>query len=78
MFSAINTFLDENPTEVIMIPLQLNSQVDRPVDLWSFYNVTNEEVPGFSDKFYIHPNLIADWPPLREVIAANKVSNAMR
>ena len=99
VFTSINNFLDDNPTEVLVIPLQFNNDVDEVVDIWvrirvdpyytftdlptcityscfppkkTLYNITNE-VRGFTDKFYVHDNLIADWPTLREVIDSNKV-----
>jgi hypothetical protein len=73
VFTNINQFLDDNPTEVIVIPLEINNGVDEMVDIWTLYSIMTE-IPGFTEKFYVHENLIADWPTLREVIDTNKVS----
>jgi hypothetical protein len=72
VFTNINTFMDENPTEVVVITIQMNSKVDQAVDLAELYAFMTA-VPGFSEKFYEHPNLIDDWPTLRGVIESNKV-----
>jgi len=71
VFANINRFLDLNPTEVVAIPLQINNGVGDTVDIKVLYNLMLQ-VPGFTDKFYVHENLIEDWPTLRESIDANK------
>lgn len=72
VFANINRFLDLNPTEVVAIPLQINNGVGDTVDIKVLYNLMLQ-VPGFTDKFYVHENLVEDWPTLRESIDANKV-----
>jgi hypothetical protein len=72
VFTSINQFLDDNPNEVLVIPMELNSEVDRQIDIDELYGIMTG-VPGFTDKFYAHPDLISEWPTLREAIATNKV-----
>jgi hypothetical protein len=72
VFLGINDFLEENPTEVVVIPIEMNSKVDQPVDIDEFYGLM-QQVPGFVDKFYIHPNSTAQWPTLGELVETNKV-----
>ncbi|KAG7359961.1 hypothetical protein IV203_035059 [Nitzschia inconspicua] len=69
----VNTFLDNNPTELIVFVYQVNSAVDQPVDLNAFYNQM-ASVDGFLDKLYVHPGNNATWPTLGELIdpAVNK------
>jgi hypothetical protein len=72
VFTNINQFLDDNPNEVLVIPMELDSEVDRQIDIDELYSLMTA-VPGFTDKFYAHPDLTSDWPTLREAIATNKV-----
>ena len=74
----INTFLDANPTEVIVFIYQVNSAVDQPVDLNAFYSQL-ATIDGFLDKLYIHPGVDTPWPTLLELTAPaiNKVSNVL-
>jgi hypothetical protein len=72
----VNTFLDNNPTEVIVFIYQVNSAVDQPVDLNAFYSQM-AQVDGLLDKLYVHPGANATWPTLGELTdpAVNKVRN---
>lgn len=72
VFTSINTFLDDNPTELLAIPLELNSEADQPIDMYELYSLM-QQVSGFTDKLYVHENVNADWPTLREAIDVNKV-----
>jgi hypothetical protein len=65
----VNTFLDANPTEIIVFIYQVNSEVDQPVDLNAFY----ERMA--LDKLYVHPGSNTSWPTLGEFTdpAVNKV-----
>lgn len=71
----VNSFLDSNPTEVIVFIYQVNSAVDQPVDLNAFYNQMSL-VDGFLDKLYVHSGTNTSWPTLGELTdpATNKVS----
>eukprot|EP00339_Tiarina_fusa_P018132 CAMPEP_0117031182 /NCGR_PEP_ID=MMETSP0472-20121206/22446_1 /TAXON_ID=693140 ORGANISM="Tiarina fusus, Strain LIS" /NCGR_SAMPLE_ID=MMETSP0472 /ASSEMBLY_ACC=CAM_ASM_000603 /LENGTH=383 /DNA_ID=CAMNT_0004739463 /DNA_START=48 /DNA_END=1199 /DNA_ORIENTATION=+ len=71
VFTNINTFMNDNPTEVVVITLQMNSNADQAVNLEELYTFATA-VPGFSEKFYQHTNVTDDWPTLREVIGSNK------
>jgi hypothetical protein len=74
----INTFLDANPTEVIVIIYQVNNEVDQVVDLNVFYEQM-ALVNGFLDKLYVHPGSnTTTWPTLGELTdpAVNKVGLA--
>lgn len=70
----VNKFLDDNPTEVIVLIYQINSAVDQPVDLNAFYDILLL-VDGFVDKMYVHPGVNTPWPTLRELTdpSVNKV-----
>lgn len=50
----------------------MNSSADQAVDLNQLYDLMTV-VPGFTEKTYKHPDQIADWPTLRELIAADEV-----
>jgi hypothetical protein len=71
----ISTFLDENPTEVIVIVYQVNSDVDQEVNLNAYYDQL-KLVDGLIDKLYVHPGVNTSWPTLGELTdpAVNKVS----
>ena len=69
----INTFLNDNPTEVIVFIYQVNSAVDQPVDLNAF-NSQLASIDGFLDKLYIHTGVDQPWPTLGELTSTNKVS----
>jgi hypothetical protein len=71
-FGSINQFLDQNPTETILITLEINSGVDKPVDLDAFYSILSG-VDGLVDKIYIHQSVTDPLPTLREMVAANTV-----
>ena len=71
VFQAINAFLDNNPNEVLMIVLEINSGVDQTVDLNVFYDGAIGNVEGLVNKIYLHPDAQTPWPTLSELIAAN-------
>eukprot|EP00980_Cylindrotheca_fusiformis_P020714 scaffold7738_cov133-Cylindrotheca_fusiformis.AAC.23 len=71
VFSGINSFLDNHPSEVIMIPLQINNDADEPVDLDQFYDQMTQ-VQGFTEKIYVHEDEASPWPTLRESVESNK------
>lgn len=70
---AINDFLDQNPSEIIIISLELNSEVDQAVDIFEFYDLLLE-VPGFVDKFYVHSDPAEAWPTLGSLVDSNQAS----
>jgi len=62
----INNFLDENPSEVIVIIYQVNNDVDGQVDLNAFYDKLLL-VEGLVEKMYVHFSPDSSWPTLREL-----------
>ena len=72
VLSGINDFLDENPSEIIIVPLELNGEVDQAIDINDLYTLILQ-VPGFVDKFYDHSNATAEWPTLGELKETGKV-----
>ena len=69
-FTAINNWLDNHPTEILLIPLQIVNDLDRPVDLQEIYSLMNS-IDGFTSKMY---QKVADepWPTLRTMISTNQ------
>ena len=66
VFDHINRFLDDNPRDVILMPLQINNDVDQTVDLYELYNVL-QSVSGLTDRMYIHER-DTTWPTMRQLI----------
>jgi hypothetical protein len=73
-FGSINQFLDQNPTETIIITLEINNGggLQGEVDLDAIHSIFYG-VEGLLDKLYIHETLTDPWPTLGEVVAANTV-----
>lgn len=67
-FTAIQNWLDENPSEVILIPIQIDNSAGGgdDVDLGKFYNLLNR-IDGFTDRMY-EKIQGSEWPTLRELI----------
>lgn len=72
VFTNIVDFLNENPTEIIMINLQVNSEVSDEVDLNYFASLLNDNVAQFSDKLYVH-DPSQTWPTLRDLTGSKQV-----
>jgi hypothetical protein len=74
-FTDLNTWLDANPNEVVLIPLEINNDAssDLPdVDLGKLYNLLLT-VPGFTERMYQKTaDSASEWPTLRELIAADQ------
>lgn len=75
IFESINRFMDNYPTETILITLDLNSDVGRPIDLAVIASILSG-VEGLMEKIYVHEAANCPWPTLREVVDANTVSTA--
>ena len=69
-FSNIVTFLQDNPNEVVIMPVQINSDLGGTVTLQEIDNVL-QLVPGMKEIMYNHPSDATSWPTLRQLIAAN-------
>lgn len=65
-------FLDENPHEVIIVPVQLSDQL-LGSELVTLAEIDEafKSVPGWKEKLYDHPDSSQPWPTLRELIEAN-------
>jgi hypothetical protein len=72
VFTTIVDFLSNNPTEVIMINVEVNSEVSDEVDLNYFASILNDNVGGFSDRLYVH-DPTQTWPTLRNLTDSDKV-----
>ena len=75
-FGSINSWMGQNPTETLMVVLEINSDADEPVDLDEFYSILSG-VDGLMDKVYIHENVMDPLPTLREMVAADTVRTIM-
>eukprot|EP00814_Leptocylindrus_danicus_P017121 CAMPEP_0116018654 /NCGR_PEP_ID=MMETSP0321-20121206/8773_1 /TAXON_ID=163516 /ORGANISM="Leptocylindrus danicus var. danicus, Strain B650" /LENGTH=354 /DNA_ID=CAMNT_0003489081 /DNA_START=340 /DNA_END=1404 /DNA_ORIENTATION=- len=67
VFAAIVSFLEENLSEVIVLELQ----IDPGSDMFELYSVM-QDVDGFSDMIYEHPDASSDWPFLSQLVDDNK------
>jgi hypothetical protein len=72
VYAAIVSFLDRNPTEILLITMELNSELDQAIDLDNVY-AEMQTVDGFVDYMYVHTQWLAPWPTLRELKEAGKV-----
>ena len=73
VFNSIVKFLDDNPTEVIMINLQVASEVSDEVSLDAFAASLAQNVPGFTERLHVHEDKTAPWPTLGTLTASNQV-----
>jgi hypothetical protein len=77
VMTNINQFLDENPSEIIMLLFQINSDVDETVDMIAFANLIQQVSGGqFKDKIYQHPSSDTAWPSLGQL--RNPADNRVR
>jgi hypothetical protein len=69
-FTTINTWLDNHPTEIILLPLQIVNELDRAVELEEIYNLMST-IDGFTSKMY---QKVVDepWPDLRTMVSTNQ------
>lgn len=70
VFNHVNLFLEKHPRDLVLMPLQINNDVDEPVDLFDLYAIL-ESVPGFTDRMYVH-NQTQLWPTMRSLIESDK------
>lgn len=71
VLASINKFLDDYPSEILMIPLEINNNAGGTVNL-DFLYLQMAQVTGFLEKLYVHPNPTAPWPTLSQAIDTNK------
>ena len=55
----IVTFLEENPNEVVLLTLELNSNAGQTVDLGDFDTTVLRQIEGFHDALYVHADISA-------------------
>ena len=70
VFTNIQLFLDKHPRDLLLIPIQVNNNVDQVVNLWDFYSIL-ESIPGFTDRMYAH-NETQFWPTMRDLMDADQ------
>jgi hypothetical protein len=70
---SLSHSLDKNPTETILVILEINNDADETVDLNELYSVLSG-VQGLLAKLYVHEETATRWPTLRETVDANTVS----
>ena len=73
VFTSMVSFLNDNPTEILLVTLELNPDMDQAIDIFNVYSEM-EAVSGFIDYLYVHPDSTATWPTLRELKSSGKVS----
>jgi len=73
-FQGIMNWLTKNPTEIVLIPIQIDSNAggsDEPaIQLAQIYNMLNR-IDGFTNRMYQRESG-SDWPTLREMIEQDK------
>jgi hypothetical protein len=77
IYASIVSFLDRNPTEILLITMELNSDLDQAIDLDAVY-AEMQTVEGFVEYLYVHSEWLAPWPTMRELKEAGKVSEGDR
>lgn len=70
VMNGVNTFLDQNPSEIIVFIYQVNNDVDRYVDLNDFYDKLLQ-IEGLTEKMYVHDGPTSSWPTLRQLTDPN-------
>jgi len=71
---SIVDFLQDHPTEIILITFQLDSGADEAVSLDDFYDDLNSTTPELFEMTYVHPENAVSWPTLGELKTLGKVS----
>jgi hypothetical protein len=71
VFSNILTFLQNNPNEVLLMPLQIDNSLDGGAITFNEIYAVLQQVNGLTNILYQHPGVGTPWPTLRELIAAN-------
>ena len=73
VFGRILQFLEDNPSEIIMINLEVNSnaQGGSDVSLDTFASLLSDNVDGFDDMLYAH-DVTQPWPTLQTLIDLKK------
>jgi hypothetical protein len=72
VFDAMVSFLNENPTEMLLVTMELNPDQDQAVDINDVYSDMSNSA-GFVDYLYVHPDANTEWPTLRQLKESGKV-----
>ena len=72
VFEEMVDFLNNNPSEILHVTLELNSDAGDTVVLDDVYTLM-QSASGFVDYLYVHSSLTDSWPTLREMRDSGKV-----
>jgi hypothetical protein len=76
VLSSIEKFLRTNPTEVLMLVFEINSDV-----LTGYPTLTDLETAvqkvSLRDYIYVHPNVDTEWPTLGTLVESNNVCSIL-
>lgn len=67
VFGNIVAFLQNHPNDVILMPVQMDSDTGGEVTLQELWTLM-QQVPDFTDLLYAHPGRGAPWPTLRTLV----------
>jgi hypothetical protein len=70
VFTNIATFLNDNPREVILMTIEINSDTGGAVTVDEIYALL-QSISGFLDLVYVRPESATGWPTLEELIDAD-------
>jgi len=73
VFRTLVDFLSKNPTEMLLLTLELNSEVDQEVDVTAVEELLANSVSGFTDMLYVRESMNDEWPTLRAMKELNQV-----
>jgi hypothetical protein len=71
VFTNILSFLQNNPNEVLLMPLEIDNDLDGGSVSYNEVYALMGQVSGWTDMLYQHPGVGTAWPTLRELIAVN-------
>jgi hypothetical protein len=74
VFQYIIDFLQNNPTETVLLTLELNSDADQAVVLNDFAGLVSANVPGFEERLHVQDDISQPWPTLGDLKSTGKVS----
>jgi len=62
VFTYINKFLNENPTEVVVINIEISVEDPTPLEMWN----SIKSIDGITEKTYVHQS--ATWPTMESMV----------
>mmetsp|Transcript_1241 Transcript_1241/g.1760 ORF Transcript_1241/g.1760 Transcript_1241/m.1760 type:complete len:386 (-) Transcript_1241:249-1406(-) len=68
VFGNIKKFVDDNPTEIVLLPLQIDDDAGDAVDLVDVHDILKST--GIASMLYQHPDAETPWPTLGELLEA--------